>query len=80
MDDEDPFDETDAKFILQWLWKGMKFYLVCICGVGIVAGFATIIFTWGAVLPVATWFPRDARYGYEVIIANVCYICYLLHK
>lgn len=64
--EEDPNEETEALFVVQWLWKGMRFFVVAVSGVGIVSLFAAVILTWGEALPFVTWFPRNLSYGYLV--------------
>lgn len=70
INDEDPNKETEAESVLQWLWKGMRFYLMCLCAAALTAFILAIILTWGEDLPFVAWFPRDLRYGYLVRLSR----------
>lgn len=66
VDDEDPNRDTDARTTLQWIWRGMKIYRVCLFGSSIpVVG--TAVFVWGESLPFVAWFPKNIACGYIVI-------------
>lgn len=66
IDEADPNEETPAKVILLWIWKGIRWFVVCASGAAVMLIIPAAVLSWGEFLPLDAWFPRDFPHGYTV--------------